>query len=78
MQPPRRPRGEKPATTVRYLRHQIGQMAITIADLRTKLTIAEGKMGDAQDIANKFENEADFLEEQIRNARSRIENLTIA
>ena len=69
----KRPKGERHITTIRWQRRQMAQMEAIIIDLREKLNRSVALMCEAQDRANKFETEADFLEEQLCEARSRLD-----
>jgi hypothetical protein len=60
MSPPRRPKCEKPATTIRYLHRQIRQMADTMASLRARIadqdkviTGYDAQLQEANDIAER-------------------------
>ena len=64
MSPPRRPRGEKPQTTIRYLNRQIALMQQTIGGIRMA-------MGDKDKVIAGFDVQMSEQEDQIQHLQRR-------
>ncbi|HKY85824.1 MAG TPA: hypothetical protein VJL90_03585 [Pseudorhodoplanes sp.] len=75
MSPPRRPRGEKPATTIRLQRQQIRNMANIIAELRDRLAKSEKAEVDAGVKAIESQREVDRTNQTVFNQSVRIGEL---
>ena len=75
MSPPRRPRGEKPATTIRLQRQQIKNMANIIAELRDRLAKSEKAEVDAGVKAIENQKDADEYSKIVSAQARRIGDL---
>lgn len=63
MSPPRKPRGEKPATTIRFLRRQIANMQPELASLREGVALMRETLKECEErervLTDELENSAD-------------------
>lgn len=57
MSPPRRPRGEKPQTTIRYLRRQIRNLQIEVLQWRESIIEKDKKIAEYDVLHSEIENE---------------------
>lgn len=76
MKPAKRPPGEKPAATIRFQSRQIYELGKTIADLKAKAETSYAAQCRAEDRANLYENESQYLAGELTRARKQTDDLT--